>query len=57
MANPPSESAASRFARDLEFQSAERKTRGWDMQPAERRNRRYVLADGTTAEQADDGEG
>lgn len=50
MANPPSESAESRFNRDWENMGTERKTRGWDMQPAERRNRRYVRADGAVVE-------
>ncbi len=50
MANPPSESAESRFARDWESIGDSRKQRGWDMQPAARRNRRYVRADGSNVE-------
>ena len=50
MANPPSESAESRFNRDWENIGDDRKVRGWDMQPAERRNRRYVRAGGEVVE-------
>jgi len=50
MANPPSESAESRFNRDWENIGDSRKQRGWDMQPAGRRNRRYVRADGSAVE-------
>jgi len=50
MANPPDEAAESRFNRDWENIGDSRKQRGWDMQPAERRNRRYVRADGSSAE-------
>ena len=50
MANPPSESAESRFQRDWESIGDDRKVRGWDQQSAERRNRRYVRADGEPVE-------
>ncbi len=36
-----SESAAQRFARDIDAQSADRKSRGWTSKSTERKNREY----------------